>query len=346
MSSSSAPPAGGEFVPAEVSRGVLPTSTPQAEAWGRRQLPPVEEVRPGVWAIPVPVRVAIRYVYCYLILGTEHAVLIDPGEKSKEAAEALSAAFAQIGFDERQLVGILVTHFHFDHWEGADELAERTGAWVALSRREWEWVQALTADDTSPEGMLEWFLSFGAPPETALELATTADYRDTLVYRAPDHLLEPGEFLPISGERLQVIDTPGHSPGHVCLYDHQRDVLFSGDHILPNITPHIALNRFGAPDPLSDYLESLERVGRLGEPEVLPAHEYRFTGLAARIDELRADIEQRADEVRALVAQHTALTPWDAASQLTWSRQWHVFQPAQRRMATDETAAHFARLGL
>ncbi len=324
---------------------ICATSQSQQQSWALRERPPVEEVRPGVWAVPVPVRGPIRFVYAYLIIDGERSLLIDPGEGSDEAAAAIDAACADIGFRLEALTGILVTHFHYDHWEGADRLAERTGAWIALSEREWRWIERLTVADTSTAGMTPWFACLGAPPGAAVELAGTADYRDTLVYRRPDVLLADGEGVPGFGERFRVIATPGHTPGHVCVHDTSLDVLFSGDHILPNITPHIALNRFGDVDPLGEYLESLRRIAGLGEPEVLPAHEYRFAGLGARVAELRADVEQRGAELERLREEEAELTPWGAASRLTWSRAWETFAPQIRRMALDETAAHFARAG-
>lgn len=323
---------------------VCATSLVQAEFWSRRERPPAEEVRPGIWAIPVPVRGPIRFVYAYLILGDGETLLIDPGERGDAALEALRAGFALAGVELTQLTGIVVTHFHYDHWEGADQLAEVTGAWVAISEIEWNWISQLTVDATSMPGMLPWFEGFGATGEEARQLADAADYGDTLVYRRPELLLQDGDVLPIAGTNLEVILTPGHSPGHVCVFDRDREVLFSGDHVLPNITPHIALNRFGGPDPLGQYLSSLERLRDFGDVEVLPAHEYRFSGLQLRLDALRDDVEQRADEVRAVIDRDRQATPWSAAPHLRWSRPWEGFTAHVRRMAVDETAAHFARL--
>lgn len=326
-------------------RQVRPTSASQQQSWAERERPPIEEVRRGVWAIPVPVRGPIRFVYSYLIVDGAQSLIIDPGEGSDAAAEALEVACAQIGFQLESLTGIFVTHFHYDHWEGADRLSERTGAWVALGAREWEWVERLTAEESSVAGMTPWFAGLGAPPAQAIELAETADYRDTLHYHRPDVLLHDSDYLPVFGERLRVIATPGHTPGHLCVFDEGLNVLFSGDHVLPNITPHIALNRFGDADPLGQYLLSLQRISELGDPEVLPAHEYRFEGLARRVVELRADVESRAAELAFLRAEDRQLSPWEAASRLTWSRAWPSFAPQIRRMALDETAAHFAREG-
>lgn len=318
----------------------------QAAAWGRRECPPVQEVGPGIFAIPVPVRGPIRFVYSYLIVRGDASVLIDPGDGEPAGIEALLAAFRELEFGVESLAGIVVTHFHYDHWEGADRLAALAGAWIGLSEAEWSWITSLDAEETSAGGMLSWYTEMGVPVESARQLAATVDYGDTRAYRAPDRLFRDGERLPIPGEKFEIVMTPGHTPGHFSVYDRQNHLLFSGDHVLPRITPHLAYNRFGHEDPIGQYLASLQVLRRLGEPVVLPAHEYRFRGLAARLGELEADVEERRLEVQRSRQSDQQATVWDVARHLTWSREWETFSPHHQRMALDETAAHVAHLRL
>lgn len=121
---------------------VAPTSVAQASAWATRRLPPVERVRNHIWAIPVPVRLPVKFTYAYLVQTDRATILIDPGERSSSATQHLSRGFDTAGVSFDDLDGIVVTHYHFDHWEGADALAALTGAWVALSRTEWDWIRA------------------------------------------------------------------------------------------------------------------------------------------------------------------------------------------------------------
>lgn len=325
---------------------LVPTAEAQAEAWARRALPPVDQVRPDVWAIPVPLDLPIRFTYAYLIDAARGPVLIDPGASGRGAQAALEAGFAAAGVSLDALRGIVVTHYHFDHWEGADDLAARTGAWIGIGEHEQRWIDRLEPDQLHADAAAARFRAHGAPVDRAEAFAAVEDYRFTRLHVEPTHRLRDGALLPVPGERLRVLWTPGHSPGHICLYDEKRELLFSGDHVLPRITPHVALNPFGSPDPLGQYLGSLVALRPYAGAEVLPAHEYRFSGLQTRLDQLAAGIEERLDEVAAVNDADPDASAWDIAQRLTWSRPFETFEVPSQRMALVESAAHLAHLRL
>ena len=172
--------------------------------------------------------------------------------------------------------------------------------------------------------------------------------------RMPDRDIVPGELLALPGRRLRAIWTPGHTPGHVCLHleeDHParlpgRGRLFSGDHLLPEITPHIGLYEdpedTTVTDPLGDYLDSLERVGRLAPAEVLPAHQHPFPDAAARVRELLTHHESRLTDLLVLLAE--PLTPWQLAERMEWNRPWAEIPYGSRTIAVSEAEAHLRRL--
>lgn len=319
---------------------LTPTSAVQHEFWQRRAVPPLEEVRRGVWAVPVPVPGhPIRFTYCYVIAHPSGNLVLDPGADTPESWTAITTALGRLGIGD-DVRGIVVSHFHFDHWQLADRLAARTGAWVAVGQAEHTWISALTEVDLTVDAARERFASWGAPEPEAELLARTEDYAEPLGYDPPGRLLRDGELL--ADGTLRVLVTPGHSPGHLCLWDADRGLLLSGDHVLPGITPYVALNPFGPSDPLGDYLRSLDRLRACGDPEVLPAHEYRFSGLSARLDALEEQVASRLAEVRRALSDDPEGTPWSVARSLTWSRSWEDFGPLARRMAVSETAAYLA----
>lgn len=125
-----------------------------------------------------------------------------------------------------------------------------------------------------------------------------------------------------------------------------RGRLFSGNHLLPGITPHIGLYEdpedTTVTDPLGDYLDSLERVARLDPAEVLPAHQHAFTDAPARVRELPAHHEARLTGLLALLG--TPLTPWQLAERMDWNRPWPEIPPASRTIAVSEAEAHPRRL--
>jgi glyoxylase-like metal-dependent hydrolase (beta-lactamase superfamily II) len=160
----------------------------------------------------------------------------------------------------------------------------------------------------------------------------------------PDRRIEDGDRVDVPGWHITAIWTPGHSPGHVCFYDEDRDLLLSGDHVLPQITSHVGLHRGSGPDPLGDFLASLEKLMARGEPrEVLPAHQWRFAGLRDRATVLIRHHHERLGEVQTILQRgDTAL--WDIAARLHWFTPWSEFSSFMRRAALSETQAHVAYL--
>jgi glyoxylase-like metal-dependent hydrolase (beta-lactamase superfamily II) len=194
------------------------------------------------------------------------------------------------------------------------------------------------------ERMRAWIIGLGASPDEAADLAgSSKDMAPFLDLAQPDRLIEDGDEPLGPALRLRAVWTPGHTPGHLCFFDESADLLLSGDHVLPRISPNISLLPGGDADPLGDYLTSLERVGKLDAAEVLPAHEYRFAGLPDRTEDLRRHHAARLHEIELVVLARPGVTTWQVAEQLTWSRRWTELGP-QRRFALGETLAHLVRL--
>jgi glyoxylase-like metal-dependent hydrolase (beta-lactamase superfamily II) len=152
------------------------------------------------------------------------------------------------------------------------------------------------------------------------------------------------DLADVPGWRLRAVHTPGHTPGHLCFVDELSQRLFSGDHILPRITPNISLYAVEGARPLADYLESLAKVRDLDVDEIMPAHEWRFRGLAQRADDIAAHHERRLAELLAAIAANPDATSWDLAGHLTWSRSWDQYSGRMRISAVTETAAHVIEL--
>lgn len=310
-------------------------------------MPDIERAAHATWAIPVPFRGnPIKFTYSYLVQGKGQAVLIDAGAADDAGRRALRNAFDHIGFDIRTLMGIVITHCHIDHWALADEIAGQSGAWVALGAAEWAWLQTVGDDErTIPAIRVRLERDWGVPPERSEQIAATDDYGEYRRYRTPDFLLQHGEPIPLPGRVLTTVATPGHTPGHLSVLDEGRQLLFSGDHVLPRITPNVSLNPFGAIDPLREYQESLGFLDHLAVQQVLPAHEYRFTGLRSRNDAIRRSIGEHLERVSAIFAAQPDATVWRVAELLPWSRRWADYDPLQQRLALGETAAYLRNLG-
>jgi glyoxylase-like metal-dependent hydrolase (beta-lactamase superfamily II) len=321
------------------------TGTLQKQAWLDKVMPPVEQIRPDLWSIPVPMPDSpLRYVLVYLLEVPQGVVLVDAGWNTDEAWAALTAGLAAAGYSLADVQGVLVTHIHPDHYGLAGRVQEASGAWVALHPMD----EALLHDRYEPALMPRLIAltrthlqRCGVPDELSAELSESSMGISNLIRLARvDVRLEDGDRVDIQGWDLRAIWTPGHSPGHLCFFDPSRRLLLSGDHVLPRISPAVTVHPQQRPSPLADFMDSLLKVGRLDVDEVLPAHEYRFRGLGDRVDGLIAHHERRLAEILAAVSASPGVTAWQIAIELTWARPWDTLPPFLRRSATGETLAH------
>jgi glyoxylase-like metal-dependent hydrolase (beta-lactamase superfamily II) len=325
------------------------TGTAQHEAWQARTLPPVEQLRDGLWSIPVPIpHNPLRYVSVYAFaLSGGGLGLLDTGWESEESWSALTGGLASIGGDMGDVRGVLVTHLHFDHLGLAARVREASGAWVAMHPADATAVARLSAAGaaTMVASEIEFLVGLGADrAEAAGDVGPTERMEAFTRMAVPDRLLEDGEHADFPGWRMRAVHTPGHTPGHLCFAEEDTRLFFSGDHVLPRISPNISTNQGGAADPLREFLDSLGAVRDLDPAEVLPAHEWRFRGLAGRVDELTAHHESRLAELLAAIRSHPDSTPWQLAAHLTWSRPWDQYERRMRIFAVTETDAHLRLL--
>ncbi|MDF5756441.1 MBL fold metallo-hydrolase [Spongiactinospora sp. TRM90649] len=330
-------------------RIVTPANEAQREAWRAGVLPDVEQVRPGLWSIPVPIPInPLRYVLVYALELPDGVAIVDAGWNTDEAYAGLTDGLAKAGYGIGDVRAVLVTHIHPDHYGLAGRVREESGAWIGLHPADARLLRE-RYDDGEIGALVEreraLLVRCGVPPMDADELAGASTRIRSFVSMAqPDRLIEDGEPLGLPGWGLRAHWTPGHSPGHLCFVDEGRRVLFSGDHVLAKITPIVAVHPQSGPNPLADYLDSLGRARAWDVDEVLPAHEYRFLGLADRVDDVIAHHEERLREIETVLAGADGLSCWAAAGMLTWSRPWETIPAFMRRAANNETLAHLVWL--
>jgi glyoxylase-like metal-dependent hydrolase (beta-lactamase superfamily II) len=309
-------------------------------------LPPVEQVRPGVWSIPVPIpNNPLRYVLVYVFETDGGIYLVDAGWNTDDAFETLGAGLTELGATIGDVRGVMVTHIHPDHYGLAGRVRETSGAWVALHPAD----AALIPDRyMQPEELLgrmeEAMKRYGAPPEEIESLSHASMPVLAFVSTVkPDVLLEDGDKPEVPGWDLQAIWTPGHSPGHLCFWEPRHRLMLTGDHGLPRITPNISFHPQSGDDPLGFFLASLEKLQPYDSQEVLPAHEHRFVGLGSRLDELIEHHEHRFAEVLESIRVGDD-TPWAVATRMEWSRSWDRISGFMRRAAVSEAMAHIRAL--
>ncbi|MCU1692340.1 MAG: Beta-lactamase-like Metallo-hydrolase [Frankiales bacterium] len=325
------------------------TGTRQREAWLARRMPPVEELRPGLWSVPVPIPDnPLRYVSVYVLALADGGLgLVDAGWDSDEGWQALTAGLAGIGASTSDVRGVLVTHLHPDHLGLAARVRAASGAWLAMHPADAAVVGRWNSEGTEATRarQVDALVRLGAARSDAESDVASLEQLSLLTRLAlPDRLLEDGDLADLSGWQLRAVHTPGHTAGHLCFSEERTGLFFSGDHVLPRITPHISSDPDVDPDPLRSYLSSLAAVRGRPATEVLPAHEWRFTGLAERVDQLTEHHEQRLLELVDALQAHPGSTAWDLAAHVSWSRPWEAYERHMRIVAVSETDAHLRLL--
>lgn len=331
----------------EVAPGVEIRSRAQAEAWAAGRLAPAERVADGVWALCVPMPgPGLPFTIAYALTGDDGVHLIDAGWDDDESLAALTAGLAESGHTLGDVRTVVATHFHPDHLGLSGRLRALAGARVVLSATDHTILTQAAARET-PEAHEADLRTWGVPRERWAGLPARG--RDTLAHSTgePDIALADGDVLRLAGHTLRVLATPGHSGGHICLIDDERRLLYSGDHVLPGINPGVGIGALPDADPLADYLDSLDRLGPYDDYDVLPGHEYRFTGLAARRAQIAAHHLRRTAEVAALLSELGDAPVWEYARRLTWSHGWEGLHGFHLLSALRQTALHrdFVRSG-
>lgn len=298
----------------------------------------IPEIASGVFRLQVPVPFRLGHVHLYLVDVGDGFVLVDTGLVTAEAVMSVDQALKEVGIEPAQISCIIVTHFHADHAGQAARVQKLSGAPVVMGKQDAAYIDQFFRTGPPSEAE-EFFLSHGVP---ALQ---TRDFFQILPALASfmtpfsaDRVVGTGEEIG-SRRKLVGLPTPGHTPGHLCVYLPEEGILFGGDHILPHITPNIGLYSSADPNPLGSYLSSLRGVLTLAPRRIFPAHGPEIEDPEGRIWQLLEHHRQRLDRILSATLP-AGRTAWEV-SRLVFGED---MDPVEQWMAFSETLAHLEYL--
>jgi glyoxylase-like metal-dependent hydrolase (beta-lactamase superfamily II) len=307
--------------------------------------PGCHPVLPGIHRIPLPMpQDGLRAVNVYAVEGPDGLALVDAGWRVPGALDVLAAALAQIGRGLSDVRDVVVTHVHRDHYTLAPALRRAGGARVHLGAGEAEGLALVRkVGGNDPVSSFEQLARAGAGglvdsvrTLVATEEWCAADWED------PDHWLEDGTIR-LAGREVVVVPTPGHTRGHLVLHDLAAGAMFTGDHVLPTITPSIGFELGDWELPLGRYLQSLELLLGRQDAMMLPAHGAPGGSVHDRVRALLEHHDRRFAHTLAAVEAAPGSTGLDVAGRLGWTRRDRPFgalDTFNQMIAVCETMAH------
>lgn len=302
--------------------------------------PGVYRIADGVFRVPLPLPFdGLRAVNGYVLMEADGPVLVDPGWAMRDTEKALVAALRELGCELGDVTVCVATHLHWDHYTQALILREKLGTRVLLGRGERHTIAAFDYRNGLHAGEVVELRRSGAP-ELAERIAEVfPELRELdMPFEPPDEWLDDGDRV----GRLDVVATPGHTRGHVVLLDEANQLLLTGDHVLPHITPAIGFETAPEELPLRSYMQSLQLLKDMPDALLLPAHGPVTPSVHTRVDQLIAHHEKRLDAALTEV-RRGADTAFAVADALPWTRRAKRFAEIRlmdQMMAVLEMDAH------
>lgn len=285
----------------------------------------------GIRRLTFPLPLGIGHVHCYLLPGSDGWTLVDTGLGLPDAESRWEPVLEEL---DTPVARIVVTHFHPDHAGGGADAQALTGARVLQGARDYDQCEAVWGSSDWSERLTEYLRAHGFPEAQGNELRHESRlFAPFIRYaRDPERLAEGDEV-----DGWTVLELPGHADGHICLL---RDgILVAGDHLLTKISPTVGLYPDSRPDPLGDYLASLERTIELAPTVALAGHNDTVSDPVARAREIIEHHWRRLDEaVRALGSEPRS------AFDVSLALFGEGLDASNRRFALAETLAHLERL--
>ena len=304
------------------------------------------ELLNGIHRISLPITLeksTLDNINIYLIRGKDGYLLVDSGWNTDLSFSSLHNYLVKNNLNFGDISQIVVTHNHPDHYGMAGRVRQLSGATLAMHHLEEKTIDSRYVHQESLLHQTGRLLEENGLPYEDMKLLRDASIEVTpfVMPVRPDLTVRDRDTVSTGEFTFRVVWTPGHSAGHICLYEPDKKILLSGDHILPTITPNISVHPQSIENPLGRYLESLREIRNLEVEHTLPGHGEPFGDPTPRIDFIIEHHIQRNLEILMALQQGTKNT-YQIARELTWSTRsrYSDLPDLHKRMAVFETLAH------
>ena len=289
--------------------------------------------------IPLPEN-PLRYINVYIITG-EKTLVVDTGFNRPECEEAMADALRELGVEQADL---FITHLHSAHCGLISKYGDL--GWTIYAGETDGELMNFEAGNLYWRMLDDLFIKYGFPKA---DFGRNTDIHPGRTWCHPHPVkftyVADGDVLEYGGYQFRVIETPGHTPGHMCLYDEANKRLLCGDPILGLITPNITIE-LSLENPLQAYMDSLAKVDVLEVDELLTTHGIPVDDMHQRIAELYHHHEVRLAEVVTILGDQWK-NAYETARDMTWEidcRNWDEFPAPQKWFATGEAISHLQYL--
>jgi glyoxylase-like metal-dependent hydrolase (beta-lactamase superfamily II) len=271
-----------------------------------------ERVMRGIWRLRLPLPWAgVPHCNAWALAAGDGIVLVDCGMDTRGSLADLERALDQVGFALADVRLLVCTHAHLDHCGQAASVQARSGCELWLHPRHEHLTASLDDRDAALARRIEIARQSGVPEAPLARWAEGRKEQSSGMSGPLDVArdLLPGVVVETDSGPWQVYETPGHAPSHVVLHQRERRLLISGDHVLGRIS--LYFDHGWTPDPVQEFLDSLDVVEGLDARLTLSGHGRPFTDLRGHIEGNRALVRERLDAVLGALGERSDATAFD-----------------------------------
>ena len=311
----------------------------------------MKEILPDIFQINLTLSgFSPNFVNIYLFRTKNGFLSIDTGWDSPPALKSLQDQLAEIGATLSDIKQIIITHGHIDHLGMTLRFRNLNNPRTYIHEKELELIKIRFSGGDNFLPMTDTFLkkhgfpgSELTPPEFQLPIP------DDISSIKPDVLLKGGEKISAGQYTLEVIHTPGHTPGHIVLYEPLKKFIISGDMLLPTIATNAAFHVQHIQNPLLKYINSLLELQKLDINLVFPGHEDIYLDPHQRINDLLLDSKNKSNEILQAFVDNELKTAYEVSRILSWSPKnnqsnWNYLTGWDKRFAVLQSIAHLEAL--